>query len=767
MKGMNKQNIIINIIGVVLARTVFFGINPVAIGFFSSVYIEKTFRWIIFLATLLGMATVMPLVDVMKYGLIMLSITVVTSLIERKNKKIPVVTMSVISGVITTALALTQSTMQYNYQYYIQKAVLEGVIVFALVGIFHKGVSYIQNSKKGQAIKNEEIISVSIIAAMVVYVLPEFRGLPFSITETAVFFMVLFLGYKYGAGGGAIAGAACGIAYGLRGDASGFLSVAGMMCMGGILAGMFRTAGRLVSAAIYGVCVLALTYVYKDGYFDVGQISAICSGIVIFLLLPRNISYVLDIGEKTEGEEVFVKQNLQAIARDKLQEFAGSFKKLSNTFYSIADTQTALSRNDVNQIFDDLSENLCKQCDNCSLCWKNEFYDTYKAAFTMLNSAEKNGIILEKDIPDTFAGRCTSLPAFLAETNRGLEVAKLNLNWHNRMAESREAIAGQLMEVSNIINEFSKELYETVEVKDSKEAAITKKLSENHIEVNKIAILEKRNKKHEIYITAKTRRGRCITTREMASIISDAFGKKMKPSDGTKNIISKEKDTLIFLEDTNFKTLTGMARTTKANEKISGDNYSFIHLANGEMIMTLSDGMGTGVKACAESESVIELLEHFMEAGFKEESAIKLINSILVLKSENQSFSTIDMSIVDLFTGICQFIKIGASTTFIKRENWVETISSTTLPVGVFNHVDFDGITKKLYHGDFIIMVTDGVLDCIQEDNKEKFIEDVIMEITSQNPQEIANIILDKAIEQNNYTAVDDMTVVVAGLWKS
>lgn len=767
MKGMNKRNILINIIGVALARTVFLGINPVAIGFFSSVYIEKSARWMIFVCTVLGMATVMPVVDVMKYSLIMMAITVVTSLIEKQNKKLSVITMGALAGVITTALAMTQGAMRYNYKYYSVIAVLEGIIVFSLVGIFHKGICYILNGKKGQAAINEEIISISVLAAIFIYSLPNIEKLPFSLTETVVFFMVLFLGYKYGPGGGAIAGTACGIAMGLRGDTTNFLGIAGMMCMSGILAGTFRAIGRIGSAAIYGICLFVLTYVSKEGFLDIGQISGICGGMVIFLMLPRSIVYTLNTVGKIETEEVFVKQNLQSIAKDKLQEFADSFKKLSSTFSSIADTKTALSRNDVNQIFDELSEKLCKQCENCTLCWKNEFYDTYKAAFMMLNSAEKNGMILENDIPETFASRCIALPAFLAETNKGLEMAKLNLNWHNRMAESREAIAGQLLEVSNIISDFSVDLYETVEVKDSKEGIITKKLLDNHIEVNKIAILEKRNKKQEIYVTARTKKGRCITTREMAGIISESLGKRMRPSDGTKNIISKENDTMVFIEDTNFKTLTGMARATKANEKISGDNFSFIHLANGEMIMTLSDGMGTGVKACAESESVIELLEQFMEAGFREESAIKLINSILVLKSENHSFSTIDMSIINLFTGICQFIKIGASTTFIKRGDWVETISSTTLPVGVFNQVDFDGITKKLYHGDFVIMVTDGVLDCIQEEMKEKFMEDVIMGITSQNPQEIANIILDKAIEQNNYTAVDDMTVIVSGVWKA
>ena len=39
--------------------------------------------------------------------------------------------------------------------------------------------------------------------------------------------------------------------------------------------------------------------------------------------------------------------------------------------------------------------------------------------------------------------------------------------------------------------------------------------------------------------------------------------------------------------------------------------------------MCLSDGMGSGVEACRESEEVVELLEQFLESGFTQETAAK------------------------------------------------------------------------------------------------------------------------------------------------
>lgn len=766
MKQINKRVILINLLGIVVARATLFQINPVALGFFAAVYLEKNTRLFIFLSTLIGMGTVMDPIDVAKYGLVMLIVTIVTSLVENQEKRITITMMGTLGGIATTVMGVTKGLLSVNVEYYIIIAILEGIIVFATTGIFNKGIEYILYSKKGQVINNEQMISLAIIIGVFVYAMPRFSFLEFSFVETAAYFLILLLGYKYGAGAGAIAGAACGIVLGIQND---MISLIGIMCILGILAGMFREIGKIGTALAFAIGAIAFGYFYVTYLTEVSQIRALVSSVILFLFLPSSLIYKIDVGEREYSknkEELFAKQNLQGVAKGKLQEFSDSFHKLAKTFQTISDKKMSLSRQDINQIFDDISDKLCKDCSKCNLCWKNEFYDTYKAAFNILTTVEKNGYIKESDIPESFSNRCINVSEFVAETNRSLEVAKLNLNWQNRMAESREAIAVQLSEVATIIEDFSLDLYDTVDISETMEEYMIHRLRVNHIEVKQIAILEKRNRKQEIYMVAKTEKGRCITTREAATMISEIFGKRMRPSDGTKNVIAKEYDTIVFVEDTNFKVLTGTARATKYGERVSGDNFSFITLSNGEMIMTLSDGMGTGVKACEESQSVIELLEQFMEAGFREESAIKLINSILVLKSEQQTFSTIDMGILNLYTGVCDFVKIGASTTFIKRDNWVETITSTSLPVGVFNEVDFDGISKKLYDGDYIIMVTDGVLDCIQAEDKEQYLEDIIMNMKITNSGDMANYILERAIEQNNHTAMDDMTVIVAGVWK-
>lgn len=182
--------------------------------------------------------------------------------------------------------------------------------------------------------------------------------------------------------------------------------------------------------------------------------------------------------------------------------------------------------------------------------------------------------------------------------------------------------------------------------------------------------------------------------------------------------------------------------------------------------MCLSDGMGSGMEACRESEIVVELLEQFLDSGFSQETAAKMVNSALVLKRQDGMFSTVDICAVDLYTGICSFLKAGASSTFIKRDHWVESITSESLAAGLVQQIDFDTASRKLYHGDYLIMMTDGVLDALPLEREEETMKEIIMDIKEDSPKEISRGILERVLGYSDYRARDDMTVLVAGMWK-
>ena len=141
-----------------------------------------------------------------------------------------------------------------------------------------------------------------------------------------------------------------------------------------------------------------------------------------------------------------------------------------------------------------------------------------------------------------------------------------------------------------------------------------------------------------------------------------------------------------------------------------------------------------------------------------------MVNSALVLKGEEGMFSTVDICAVDLYTGICNFLKAGAASTFIKRDHWVESITSESLAAGLVQQIDFETATRKLYHGDYLIMMTDGVLDALPDQKEEETMKEIIMDVHEESPKDFGRGILERVLGYSDYRARDDMTVLVASV---
>ena len=221
----------------------------------------------------------------------------------------------------------------------------------------------------------------------------------------------------------------------------------------------------------------------------------------------------------------------------------------------------------------------------------------------------------------------------------------------------------------------------------------------------------------------------------------------------------------VFHQENRFRFLSGVARKCKEKSGFNGDNFMVSSLSCGKVVAAIADGCGSGKRAFIESRMVIELMENCIDAGFEEKTAIDFINTAYINCSGKDSPVTMDMSVVDCQSGMMHCIKLGAVSTFIKREGWVEIIKSSTLPIGVLEKVDYDCTAKKLYDGDYAIMVSDGVLDNLPCLNKEEKMVEIIEEVVMKKPKAIADEILRKSMSYNNCEVCDDCTVLVFGLF--
>src|SRR5690606_15404101 len=138
--------------------------------------------------------------------------------------------------------------------------------------------------------------------------------------------------------------------------------------------------------------------------------------------------------------------------------------------------------------------------------------------------------------------------------------------------------------------------------------------------------------------------------------------------------------------------------------------------------------------------------------------AIKSVNSVLMLRSSDEMYATVDLAIIDLYSAKTTFMKIGSTPSFIKRGDEVLPVTASNLPIGILKDIEVDLVEHQLVPGDLLVMMTDGVYDAPGHAvNKELWMKRILSEMKADEPQDIANQLLDNVLKQHDGEAVDDM----------
>lgn len=338
---------------------------------------------------------------------------------------------------------------------------------------------------------------------------------------------------------------------------------------------------------------------------------------------------------------------------------------------------------------------------------------------------------------------------------------------YNQMLEGKEALVYQLEETAQYFRQLEQSIKREQYLSEAQKRELLFYLRKCHIKGQELETAHRPGKGRELKIRLRCDGvKRTMSMRLVERLLSEQLGFPVKAGRHCRSYVSEEEQELVFYEKPGYYCLTGVARMKKEEETVSGDSFSFFYENEGEMAMILSDGMGSGEEAEKESESVLILLERLLAAGFREESAIRLINSVLALRAEQNTFATLDISRINLYSGTCEFVKIGGAATYLRRGKWIECVEAKTLPIGMIQKVDYDFLVKKMYDGDYIIMMSDGVLDAVPEGARAEFLNQIIGEEPGQNPQVIAGRILNASLLVQNFEPKDDMTVLVCGIFQ-
>jgi len=194
-----------------------------------------------------------------------------------------------------------------------------------------------------------------------------------------------------------------------------------------------------------------------------------------------------------------------------------------------------------------------------------------------------------------------------------------------------------------------------------------------------------------------------------------------------------------------------------ASGVINGDCCGWQDLGDGRVVMVVSDGMGKGKKAAAESLMVTRTMIALLKSGATVDLALKMINTIMLMKDNEDSYATLDMVTVDKQSGKAKFYKIGAAPTLIRRRSNVEEVKLSAVPLGIVNGLKVRYVETTLKKDDWIIMMSDGV-----SDGGLQKIKETTADVRSADPQTMSDLIMNRAADSYIGRERDDLTVMVA-----
>jgi len=336
-----------------------------------------------------------------------------------------------------------------------------------------------------------------------------------------------------------------------------------------------------------------------------------------------------------------------------------------------------------------------------------------------------------------------------------------------RLWENRQIIRENLNEMAKIMTEAACEVLMFQPMEGKKRKLLVQAMAEEGIQVESPSYLPRTNGQSAIVLTMSTRKGAKVSAEEAADMISVLLDKRLQLSVSSPHMVEAVPQSFILEEESAFIALTGFSRAVKESEEVSGDNYSVIEAEKGRVTVMLSDGTGSGEEAGQDSGRVLDLMEKMLEAGFGTDAAINMVNTALFAVGEDRNHPTLDICDIDLYEGSCQLRKVGGAVTFVKRPEKVEQVSVGNLPLGVFQQVEVQPVRKTLRDGDFLIMVSDGVVDAFGTGEEDGIMGNVVAGLPVSSPGEMADQLLRMALCASGGRVYDDMTVGVIGIWET
>lgn len=477
-----------------------------------------------------------------------------------------------------------------------------------------------------------------------------------------------------------------------------------------------RIAAGAAVLAVSAMASMALSnrgrLIRAAGYVFFGAVGMLVSGVDeggFRLLIEAAVSGILFAVIPTEGicsqTGAFSDKRVASMIHERLNFAADAIAGIGDGISAAAEVLGRKYSPNADEIADKAADRVCRSCPNSMVCWGSR-YEQFRAEFERLVGELRAGeelteFSLSADCAEVCVNRAGVIKALNAEYSRYVSA----MSDERRVNELRRIYTDQLSGVRDILRDMGSFNANLLTVDRSAEESAEKLLRENGVEKPRAFVtMDKRGKlRFEAYGSTEPR----VTREYLGTLLSGAIGRELElPEIGG----AGERYRITATERTRLSAKVGAYQINRGDNRVCGDCYDCFTGADGAMYIVLSDGMGSGSRARVDAAMACSVMSKLLKSGISLGAALETVNTVLMVKSADESFATLDICRIDLNSGECAVYKAGAATTYIKSENRLVRAALSSPPAGTGGKLTVPAQKFSVRRGDIIVMMTDGVV---------------------------------------------------------
>ena len=517
-----------------------------------------------------------------------------------------------------------------------------------------------------------------------------------------------------------------------------------LLATAGLICGAFSALG--VAAVI-----ISLMAVVVGGIFILGTnadsfklIADVIVGAVLYLSLPDNkvLSAFRLVGGRKKSPEI----SCQTAA----SEMSFASKSVCAIKDQILTVTDALEKKIAPpELSKEVRACVCGDCSRIAQCWEQNKGETASAFSQLSMRARRSGAVTLDDIRRKHKD-CCKKEVLMSTYNMLYTGLSYEQGRKEKMTELRELLCSQLGIMSSLLNDLSENTKRLNKIDVLLSDSIADLVYKQGITNAKICAYIDRNNQPivEMYLPKASKPDLVKLTVEMGELACADF---QMPAVSFADNMKK----LVFAPSPHFSLEWDTLSTSAVFGDYSGDYYEFLKPDPCKQYVVLSDGMGTGKRARLDSMFAVNLVTRILTLGAATSTAASLINSILRVKSWEESFATLDIAEIDLTTGEMSLFKCGAAPSYLLRKGKITALDAKSFPLGILCESSCETVSVKLEKDDIILVCSDGIsLNVIEKAVLNK------KTINKKDPQEIVRLITEQLTLKNSNKRSDDVTVL-------